>query len=255
MLRVVIVEDELPLLRELTETFSWRSVNCTVAATATTAAEARQVIARVRPDILVTDIKLPDGDGITLVEETTPRAAIIITGHGQIDFAQRALRAGAADFLLKPLDDEELRRSLQRASIRALSGGFGGSEPPPGQKESAPPPSPIPSPETPPMHPLVHEALLYIQKHYHRDIGLAEAARHLAITESHLATLFRQERSQTFMQALTAHRITVAQTLLRDPRNQITQVAWRCGYRDPAYFAKVFRRIVGSSPREYRLGE
>ncbi len=240
MLRVVIVEDELPLLRELVETFSWRSVNCVVAATAGTAAEARRVIAETRPDILVTDIQLPDGNGISLIEETTPRAAIVITGHSQIEFAQKALRAGAVDFLLKPLDDQELRSAVQRAVIHV-----GG-----GVTMEATPPSESPAGGS--VNPLVHEARIFIQKNYPHDVSLNEAARYLAISEGHLASLFKQQTGKTFVQALTEHRMTVAATLLRDPRNRVTEVARQCGYRDPTYFSRVFRRTMGMSPREYR---
>jgi two-component system response regulator YesN len=232
--KIVIVEDELPLLRELVETFSWRSVNCTVAGTAGTAAEARRVIERIRPDILISDIKLPDGDGISLIEETSPPAAIVITGFSQIEFAQKALRAGAVDFLLKPVDDDELRQAVQRAVLRAGEGSL---------------------PESTAVtvsNPLVHEALIFIQKHYHDDVSLLEAARYLEITEGHLASLFRKETGKTFVQALREHRISVAGTLLRDPRNRISEVASQCGYNDPAYFARVFRRSTGLSPRDYR---
>jgi two-component system, response regulator YesN len=234
ILRVVIVEDEVPLLRELLETFSWRSVNCKVCGTAGTVAEARQTIAQVRPDILITDIQLPDGDGISLLEETNPRAAIVITGYGQVEFAQKALRAGAVDFLLKPIDDDELRRAVQRAAIRA----GGGNLPLPTSSDTS--------------SPLVHDALIFIQKHFGDDVSLFEAARHLGITEGHLAGIFKQQTGKTFVQALTEHRMTVAGTLLRDPRQRISEVARHCGYNDAAYFAKVFRRTVGLSPREYR---
>ena len=83
-------------------------------------------------------------------------------------------------------------------------------------------------------------------------MSLYEAADYLDITEGHLASLFRKQTGKTFVQALTEHRLAVACTLLRDPRNRISEVAQMCGYNDPAYFAKVFRRTVGSSPREFR---
>jgi two-component system response regulator YesN len=232
--QVVIVEDELPLLRELVETFSWRSVNCEVAGTAGSIHEARQLLARIRPDILITDIKLADGDGISLIEETSPRAAIVITGHSQIAFAQKALRAGAVDFLLKPLDDEELRQAVQRAVIMV------------GQAYHAPT-SPREGPK-----PLVHDALIFIQKHYQTDVSLLDAAEYLEITGGHLASLFKKETGKTFLQVLTEHRMNVAATLLRDPRNRINEVAQKIGYHDPAYFTKIFRRTFGLSPREYR---
>jgi len=236
-LRVVIVKDELPLLRELVETFSWRSVSCEVAGTATSAADARPLIDSVRPDILITDIKLPDGNGISLIEEKAPRAAIVITGHSRIEFAQNALRAGAIDFLLKPLDDNELRRAIQRAVILAGQGQH----------------TPVASRDI--SNPLVHDALVFIQKNYMRAVSLLDAAEYLDITEGHLASLFKKQTSKTFVQALTEHRMKVAATLLRDPRNRINEVALQSGYQDPAYFAKVFRRTFGLSPREYRERE
>lgn len=233
-LKVVIIEDELLLLRELVETFSWRSVNCEVCGTAGTVEEAKRVIHETHPDILITDIKLPDGDGISLIEEETFRAAIVITGFSQIEYAQKALRAGASDYILKPLDDEELRQAIHRAVIKASEGNHMAS----------------PSSET--SNALVHEALIFIQKHYQKDVSLLEAAQHLDITEGHLSSIFKKETGKTFVQALTEHRMVVATTLLRDPRNRIHEVAELCGYNDPAYFAKVFRRTVGLSPREFR---
>ncbi len=236
-LRVVIIEDEQPLLRELVETFSWRSVNCKVCGTASTAEEARRVVADTRPDVIITDIKLPDGDGLSLLEEFTPRAAIVITGFSQIEFAQKALRVGAVDFILKPLDDEQLRSALQRAVIRAGEG------------------IPAVHASTESSNALVHEAMIYIQKYFQKDVSLLEAAEHLGITEGHLASIFKKETGKTFVQALTEHRMIVASTLLRDPRIRVGEVASLCGYNDSAYFAKVFRRTAGMSPREYREQE
>lgn len=236
-LKAVIIEDELPLLRELVETFSWRSVNCEVCGTASSVEEARRVISETRPDIIITDIKLPDGDGLSLLEEMPHRAAIIITGYSQIEFAQKALRVGAADFILKPLDDEELRQAVQRAVIKASEG------------------HPLHGVAGKTSNALVHDALLFIQKQFHKDVSLLEAAEHLEITEGHLASIFKKETGKTFVQVLTEHRMTVAATLLKDPRKRISDVAEACGYNDSTYFSKVFRRTVGMSPRRYREQE
>jgi two-component system response regulator FixJ len=68
---------------------------------------------------LIADIRMPDMDGLTLQEELARRQVglpvIIVTGHGDIPLAVRAMRAGAIDFIEKPFDDELLLESIQRA--------------------------------------------------------------------------------------------------------------------------------------------
>ena len=72
---------------------------------------------------LIADIRMPDMDGITLQTELAGRNAglpvIIITGHGDVPLAVRAMKAGAMDFIEKPFDDERLLESVQRALSRA----------------------------------------------------------------------------------------------------------------------------------------
>ena len=68
---------------------------------------------------LVADVRMPDMDGLTLQTELTRRQAelpvIIITGHGDVPLAVRAMKAGAMDFIEKPFDDERLLESVRRA--------------------------------------------------------------------------------------------------------------------------------------------
>ena len=68
---------------------------------------------------LIADIRMPDMDGLTMQEELTKRGStlpvIIVTGHGDVPLAVRAMKAGAADFIEKPYDDEDLLASVRRA--------------------------------------------------------------------------------------------------------------------------------------------
>jgi two-component system, LuxR family, response regulator FixJ len=74
---------------------------------------------------LVADIRMPDMDGLALQEELVRRQAnlpvIIVTGHGDVPLAVRAMKAGAIDFIEKPYDDELLLSSVRRASELVLS--------------------------------------------------------------------------------------------------------------------------------------
>jgi len=78
---------------------------------------ARIHMSRLQPDIMLTDLQLPDGRGIELVSDLETRAAtevVMITGHASVESAVEALRLGATDYLVKPLDVERLKAILRR---------------------------------------------------------------------------------------------------------------------------------------------
>ncbi len=78
---------------------------------------ARIHMSRLQPDVLLTDLQLPDGQGIDLVKDLESREStevILITGHASVESAVQALRLGASDYLVKPVDVERLRSILRR---------------------------------------------------------------------------------------------------------------------------------------------
>jgi DNA-binding NtrC family response regulator len=80
--------------------------------------DARIELGRQRPDVLLTDLRLPDGEGIELMRELEkPEATevIIVTGHATVDSAVAALRAGASDYLVKPADLDRVQAVLRHA--------------------------------------------------------------------------------------------------------------------------------------------
>jgi len=84
--------------------------------------EARIELGRQRPDVLLTDLRLPDGEGIELMRELEKPDAtevIVVTGHATVDSAVAALRAGASDYLVKPADLERVQAVLRHAKKAA----------------------------------------------------------------------------------------------------------------------------------------
>ncbi len=113
---VLIVDDE-PDIRELLDiTLSRMGLQTHSAATL---GEAKELIARVQPDLCLTDMRLPDGDGISLVEhiqQEFPHIPVaMITAHGSVETAISALKAGAFDFVSKPIELDNLRRLVSSA--------------------------------------------------------------------------------------------------------------------------------------------
>lgn len=118
--RVLVVDDE-PEMVELVGEMVRSHVDCCVIA-ASTVAQARKILASSPVQVLVTDINLPDGNGMSLLaalHEQQPNAgAIVITGKPSLDGAISALRGGALDFVPKPFRTEQIvdrvRKALER---------------------------------------------------------------------------------------------------------------------------------------------
>ncbi|MDP4650401.1 MAG: sigma-54 dependent transcriptional regulator, partial [Haliea sp.] len=125
---ILIVDDEPDIRELLAITLSRMGLKSSSAATL---GEARQKIAELQPDLCLTDMRLPDGNGIHLVEyiqqEFPDIPVAMITAHGSVETAIAALKAGAFDFISKPIELERLR-SLVSSALR-LNDGIATAEP------------------------------------------------------------------------------------------------------------------------------
>ena len=119
-LKVIIVEDNPATVRSLRETIRWEALDCVVAGTASDGESGRRLILRESPDIVLTDIRMPRKDGLDMVTEIRQQLPdckiIIITGYDQFQYASRAIKLSVFDYILKPIDNEEVERAIRRAA-------------------------------------------------------------------------------------------------------------------------------------------
>jgi LacI family transcriptional regulator len=99
----------------------------------------------------------------------------------------------------------------------------------------------------------VTQALAYIQAHCHRQIYVEDIARHLGISRSALQHMFVVVNGRSLIEEINRARVKQAQHLLATTDIPMSQIASRCGFRRPQYFAKVFRTHAGMNARAYRL--
>jgi len=113
---ILVVDDEPAIQHAFRRAFRDEPVGVVSAATAAEAAEAFE---RVRPDVVILDVRLPDATGLETYHRLSARDArvpiILVTGHGTTDLAIEAIKEGAYEYLLKPLDLAELRDLVHRA--------------------------------------------------------------------------------------------------------------------------------------------
>ncbi len=96
------------------------------------------------------------------------------------------------------------------------------------------------------------KSIAYIREHFAEEIDKHALAAMDGLSQSHYRTLFRRVMGRTPAAYITLLRIEKARRLLMDPDMPIAEVAHECGYEDPLYFSRVFSRMIGVSPSEYR---
>jgi DNA-binding NtrC family response regulator len=116
-LSILVVDDEQTVRETLVEFFEALGHRARAAATAS---EGRQALAEHSPDVALIDLHLPDADGMRLLEairaDDPEVVVLVLTGHGDVPTAVRAMQHGAADFLEKPVDLEALQAAVDRAA-------------------------------------------------------------------------------------------------------------------------------------------
>lgn len=116
MFKLIIVDDEDMALRGLAEYVDWQALGYELTGTAHTIGQALELVERQPVDVVLTDIQLEDESGLDLVgrlSRTHPAIrSVILSGHGEFEYARQALRYGAFDFLTKPVQFDALRRTF-----------------------------------------------------------------------------------------------------------------------------------------------
>lgn len=102
-------------------------------------------------------------------------------------------------------------------------------------------------------HSTIYLIKQYISENFsNEDLSIKDISDYVHLSTSYICTLFKTETSKTLNQYITDYRIERAKKLLEDPRNKVSEISSKVGYRDGNYFGKTFKKQVGLSPSEYR---
>ena len=113
---ILVIDDEKVILESLKMFLTEKGYSVESAASA---AEGRQKVEGLKPDVVILDIRLPDGNGLDLLKELRDRnremPVIMITAFHDMDSTIKAIKHGATEYITKPIDADELERAVQRA--------------------------------------------------------------------------------------------------------------------------------------------
>lgn len=124
MLKVIIADDEDKICQLIYKLIDWEQLGMSVVGIAHNGVEALELIRTLAPDIAITDIRMPGFDGLEFIEQVKeydiPVEFIIISGYQHFEYAQKAIKYGVSDYLLKPISKDELFGTLTKMKDRYL---------------------------------------------------------------------------------------------------------------------------------------
>ena len=280
MVHLLIADDEMLERAVLYKTLHKNLGERCVIFQAENGREALQIYEKHNIQVVILDIEMPGVNGIEAAERIREKdkdcCIIFLTAFDEFAYARKAITVRALDYLLKPYEERELMLVVEEAirlaeevqkkkkdthrESREPAEEYTMTWQPDGKltKEN--------SEEIP--HLLLEETeelensrlfgvreviTRYIHENYMYDISMQELARTMNYSEAYFCKLFKQCFGQNFISYLTDYRVEEAKRRLEEPTANIKEIGKAVGYGDSNYFTKVFRRITGVSPTEYRV--
>lgn len=243
MKRILLVDDERWVRTALKWTINKLNLPVEVVQECENGLQALEWIKENQVDLIMTDVRMPIMDGMTFVKELAnikeKQDVIVISVHDEFQFVQQALRSGVTDYLLKPIEEEDLRASLEKWLQTEEAG-----------KQIKTAVSTANGPAVPST--TIEQVLEHIRKTPLNEVTLHETAQKIHVNPSYLSQLFKQQLNKKFIDYLTELRIEEGKHLLLHTTLRMSEIADRVGYGDVAYFSNNFKKMTGCTPSEFR---
>ncbi len=251
MYRVLIAEDEDIIRKGIAYTMDWVSMGCSIIGEAANGKEGIDKIKELKPDIVLADIMMPLADGIEMIKqglEITDFKAIIMTSYADFEYAKRAIDLGVSAYLMKPVDQEELRSSIAKViaeiekdnQLRQLTSRmksaddidtlFIKSE---GDND------------------YIQQVLEGTKKRYPEKISIETFSEELGVSGSYLSRKFKEATGVTYLDFLNKYRVQQAIKLLETGTYKVYEVSEMTGFSDYKYFSSVFKKYTDQSPSDF----
>lgn len=258
---VVSVDDEPIVHKMLARLIEESGLPVVFAGSARSGAEALELIPQLRPAICLLDIQMDDMNGLELaarlaeIPDYSPRI-IYLTAYSSFEYAHKALKLGAVDYLLKPINRKELM-SVLRSVVNHLQAQRLEMIELDQLKKRVKSILPAAAVDADAADEHKHVAIArnarrFIDEHFPEKITLADAAAQVHLSAGYLGTIFKTAMGISFRAYLRSVRIVRAREMLQDHSLNLSEIARAVGYADLNYFSEAFLAEVGIRPSEYR---
>ena len=250
MIKILIADDERYEREMLAEIIDKRFPHDAQCRMVENGRQSVDVAALWGADIILMDIEMPGINGIDaakLILAQRPDCKIIfVTAYSLFTYAHEAVRLGACDYILKPVNADDVERSIRRAMDQ--------TEAHRQLEEMAPAAALLEGNSAYDKTTLLMgKVKKYLQHNYMMyDISLDSVSAILNINASYFSAQFKRAFGVNFVDYLTDLRMNAARELLMDPFRATAEVASMVGYESPNYFARAFKKKTGMTPTEYR---
>lgn len=238
MLKIAVIDDEELIRNGMAKLLTDANKGYSVTGCFGDGSEALSFLINSDVDVAITDIRMPEMDGLELIkvvrgmQNTLP--FILLSGYSDFEYARIALRYGVVDYLLKPVDQFELFKCLDKIA-QAKGMPLYAEDMTCGNKR------------------VVSLIMEIIRREYTKDLKLEEISQQVFLNPKYLSRMFKNETGINVTDYLVSVRIDKAKQLLRENMEiKVYEVAKLIGYGDSVYFNKIFKRLVGVTPLEYR---
>lgn len=245
--KVIVVEDEPLILNSIIKKITSMDMGFQIVGGSEDGKSALELVERYTPDVLVTDIRMPIMDGLELLKIISTKypyiKKIVISGYDDFKYAQQALKYEIADYLLKPLKNEELleafnririsldaQRNMLTQNILKLKDNYDYSS-----------------------EEIAHMVELYIKENYTQDINFDLISQNFKFNSSYLSKIFTKHIGENPSKYLMSLRINKAKHLLKNNMQlSIKEIGEIVGYPNQFYFSRIFKSVMGKSPAGFR---
>lgn len=256
--KIIIVDDEYLIRNLIRNCIDWDELEVEIIGEASNAHECLMLIEKDRPDIILTDINMPLTNGLDMTQHILEKypgiKVIVITGYDKFEYAKRSVKLGISDFILKPIDDDELKEAIlklkdkiqkEKAEINEVKN----------IKEAIGDLTEIMEleEENNDKYISINQIKKYIIKNISNpDLSLKSVAQHFYLNSSYLSRFFKEKTNENFGEYIIKTKMEIALKMLENPNIKAYEISKKIGFEDPNYFSNWFKKYKGQSIKEYK---
>ena len=236
MWTVIIADDEPFLLEGIRDMIPWEELGYELVAAKRNGQEVIDCIPRIRPDLVILDIKMPIMGGIEaarIISGKWPEIMIIfMTAYSEFQYAKSAIEYGVKSYVVKHNVLEELPVALKKMSLN-LKKKYGQEEPEREQSQ-------------------IEKITDYIDKNFSRKLTLDEISDYVHMNRSYLSRMYKKETGENLFDTINRKRVEAAKKYISEGGKKMWEIGSLVGVDDAAHFSKLFKKYAGCSPQEWR---